>query len=135
MLGLLDTVGAHLQRVGLAGAGSGWWLAKGLMPPHPDRVVALFEYAGQPPSARAHLDRPGLQVRVRGRRMDDGGNEYSEARATIENIYLTLHAQAESDVGDDRIMSLVAVQSPFPLGLDANNRLEFAVNFICLTQR
>lgn len=133
MLSLLDAIAMHLTSQGLVDGTSGWGLAKGWMPPEPDRVIALFEYAGSPPQNAAPLDRPGLQVRLRGDKQQVSG-AYAAARAQIERIRESLHAVG-AEVIAPAVRAVVATQSVFPLGLDDNHRIEFACNFECWISR
>lgn len=130
---LLDVVGSYLATAGFVGGSSGWTLASGWMPPTPDHVVALFEYSGGPPQNAAPLDRPGLQIRVRGDKQSVTG-AYTAARLQIERIRQSLHASG-AEVIAPNVRAIVATQSVFPLGLDDNDRIEFACNFECWISR
>jgi len=126
---LLDTVATYLTDRTLVGGATGWTLAKGWMPPTPDKIVGLFEYAGSPPDNRPHLDRPGLQVRVRGDK-HDVADAYAVARRHVQAIRGALHTQCVPG-----LIGIAAVQSAFPLGLDDSQRIEFVCNFECWIDR
>lgn len=130
---LLDSVGSYLTMAGLVGGTTGWLLAKGWMPPTPDHIVALFEYAGGPPQNAAALDRPGLQIRVRGDKQSVAG-AYAAARLHIERVRQSLHASVAETIAPG-VRAVVATQSAFPLGLDDNDRIEFVCNFECWISR
>lgn len=106
---------------------------KGFMPDQPDNMVALFEYAGKPMeltmgTGDPTLERPGLQVRVR-------NTSYPTGRAKIEQVVDILHGLTEQVLGGKRYLLIRANQSPESIGLDANNRSEFVVNFSVLKER
>lgn len=106
---------------------------KGFMPDQPDNMVALFEYAGNPMeltmgTGDPTLERPGLQVRVR-------NTSYPTGRAKIEQVVDILHGLTEQVLGGKRYLLIRANQSPESIGLDANNRSEFVVNFSVLKER
>lgn len=106
---------------------------KGFMPDQPDNMVALFEYAGNPMeltmgTGDPTLERPGLQVRVR-------NTSYPTGRAKIEQVVDILHGLTEQVLGGKRYLLIRANQSPASMGLDANNRSEFVVNFSVIKER
>lgn len=102
----------------------------GEIPDSPDEVIGLFQYAGQGPLVGADIERPGLQVRVRG--------SYETA---ITNIYAI--SEILSEVGNEvngtlpegitidstLYLRIASVQSPFPLAYDSKERKEFVQNF------
>lgn len=128
---LLDDIAGYLQTQGVGIVGND--LFNGYMPDQPDNLVALFEYAGSPMeltmgTGDPTLERPGLQVRVR-------NNLYPSAKAKIEAIVDVLHGLTETVISGKRYLLIRANQSPASMGLDANNRSEFVVNFSVLKER
>lgn len=123
---LLDDIATYLQTGGVGTVGTD--LFKGELPPDPDNCVAIYEYAGQPPFVSVDIDRPGLQVRVRNK-------GYAQARAKIDQIYLLLHALANTTINGTRYLIVRAVQSPFSMGRDSNNLVELVQNFIIMKER
>lgn len=123
---ILDDIATYLQAGGVGTIGTD--LFKGELPPDPDNCVAIYEYAGQPPLVSVNIDRPGLQVRVR-------NQGYAQARAKIEQVYLLLHALANTTLSGERYLIIRAVQSPFSMGRDSNNLLELVQNFIIMKER
>lgn len=130
MLLLLDDIASYLASFGVGTVGTD--IYKGFMPDQPDNLVALFEYAGSPTELTMcdspTLERPGLQVRVR-------NISYAAGRAKIEAIVDILHGLGNTVLGSTRYLLIRANQSPESLGLDANNRSEFVVNFSVLKER
>ncbi len=118
---LLDEIGAWLVERGVAGGATGWALAKAYMPPSPDQVVGLFETGGFLPSPSA--DRLTFQVRVRGAKLD-----YPGARSKIGQALDALQKLA-GELSGAGYVSITAMQAPFPMGYDANDRPEVACNF------
>lgn len=137
-MALLDDIGDHLVAALVVGGATGWTLAKGFMPPSPDKVVALFETpgleAGHVPDLGSEeaFDQPGLQVRVRGSAFD-----YATARTKIQEAFEALHGnEPVVTSGEPLIVYINAVQSaPLPMGLDGSNRPEMTWNFIMMRQR
>lgn len=121
---LLDEIGQFLIDQNLVGGATGWTLAKGWMPPEPNKVVGVFEYPGEPPFAgRIEIDIPAFQIRVRAEKED-----YVAARTEIEAIYLALHGYSGTLSGVYYVM-ITALASPLPLGRDENERPEIVQNF------
>lgn len=121
---LLDNIGAYLAANSVGTVGSTIFL--GDMPEMPNDLIALFEYAGDPPDDThdgKHYENPGLQVRVR-------GVSYSTVRAKIADIENLLHTLANRHLSGTRYLFIRAVQSPFPIGRDQQKRVELVQNFI-----
>lgn len=130
---LLDDVVDILSTggIGTAASTSDWGLFIGFMPPFPDRAIAVFETGGQG-SIRAMSSGPGLataeqpriQVLVRGTAFD-----YQAARVKSNRCFLLLDQMEEKTVNSTRYLWSAAIQSPFSLGMDENNRPSFACNY------
>ncbi len=128
---LLDDIANLLQSKGIGTVNID--IFKGYKPDQPDNIVALFEYAGSPMELTMGnddptLERPGLQVWVR-------NYLYPAGRAKIEQIVDALHGEAELTLNGDRYLLIRANQSPESMGMDANNRSEFVVNFSIIKER
>lgn len=128
-MAMLEDIGAYLVAHSFGTAGTN--LFYGDMPETPDVCIALFEYAGEPPEDTHDskgIDNPGLQVRVR-------GTSYATARATVLSIQDHLHTLHNTALTAGRYLLIRAVQSPFSLGRDSQNRIEIVQNFIVTKAR
>lgn len=128
---LLDDIATYLQAQGVGTVNAD--IFKGYYPDKPDNLVVLFEYAGEATEMTMGtgdpiIERPGLQVRVRDK-------SYSAGRSKIALAVTALHGLANVVLGGKRYLLIRANQSPESLGLDANNRSEFVVNFSVLKER
>lgn len=126
-MAILDDLAAYIATAGHGTVGTN--LFKGHLPAQPDAAIALYEYQGEANvnvfgGAAAINERPRVQVRVRGALMD-----YPTARTKIQSIYRLLDAVEEEDLSGTRYNRIAALQAPFSLGVDANDRPEFACNF------
>jgi hypothetical protein len=117
---LLDDIGQYLQSKGVGTLGADIFL--GMIPDQPDNLVALFEYAGNPPDLNWNGEYPSLQVMVR-------NTSYPAGRTKIEQVRDTLHGLCEQVINGTRYLLIKAKQSPESLGRDDNNRCEFVINF------
>jgi hypothetical protein len=124
---LLDEMADRLDDEGLVA--SGYELRKGPMPASPDQVIVLRESGGPASDVTFDgqvVDRPVLQVVVRG-----GPNDYQSPRNAIETIFRAVVDDWGAFVVDGvRYLGLTALQTPFPLRVDENDRQELAVNFL-----
>jgi hypothetical protein len=101
----------------------------------PDLCVAVTEYGGPAGvdffgEVTPTLERPRVQVRVRGEAYD-----YDGPRTRLELIYQALGARSAFTVNGVRYLDLSPIQTPFPMGKDESNRWMFAVNFEALKER
>jgi hypothetical protein len=95
------------------------------MPDKPDAAVCVYEYGGAPP--RFLHDGQGWEnMRVQALVRDF---DYSAGRAKAQSIYDLLNGKANEQVGGDFYLFIGAIQSPFPLGQDEQERYRLAVNF------
>ena len=128
-MSLLEDVLTLLQgaAVGTPGTdlyGAGWYDEGGA----PDAQVAVFEYGSDPPS---HVLGPTNEassvhhrVQVVARSFD-----YLAARAKAQAAYDALANRVEITVGGRRYIRIEALQEPFDMGRDENNRRLVACNF------
>lgn len=119
---MLQDIADKLVALGLADATS-WPCFQSTMPPEPAQAIALFETSGHPPGTRQKLDRPGLQVRVRGAQAG-----YPAAAAKIKAIRLALHGFSGT-IGATYYPWIKATGSPGSLGYDPNGRPELVCSF------
>lgn len=123
---MLNEIGTYLQSQGTGTLGADLFL--GLMPDQPDNCIVLFEYAGSPPDLHWNGEYPGLQVRVRNK-------SYAAGRAKIGEVVKELHGLHEQVLNGTRYLLIKARGSPEVLQRDANNRIEFFVNFEIIKER
>ena len=98
----------------------------GKLPDAPDSAAALMEYAGSfgqfsHDSAVAEFERPRFQINVR-------DAVYATGRATIESIYKGVPA-SNIMLNGTQYLRIVALQPPFFLKRDENDRPIFICNF------
>lgn len=122
---LLDELGLYLQAQGVGTLGTD--LFTGTLPDAPDNAVAIYEYGGVSPVStlgpgQAKFERPRIQVLAR-------ATTYSAARSKIETVFKLLHGLANTSLSSVRYLLVEAVQSPFFMEKDANNRVKLACNF------
>ena len=103
-------------------------------PTTPDALICVFSYAGSPPDRTYDTSgnaRPNIQVWVRG-----AINGAGAARTLAETIFNDLDGLANTDISGNRYVGIMANQSsPNHLGKDANNRMEYSVNFSVIRAR
>ncbi len=133
-MSFLDEIESHLVSQGLgktpgSTSTNAWTIYRTLMPESPDRVIGLFETSGEPPTAGAGVDKPGLQVRIRGPKMKESTGAYSTARTQIGSIKDTLHEFDPGSISGRHYGGMWAEQEPFSLGYDDNDRPELSCNF------
>ena len=128
---MLTEIAAYLAAKGIGTLGTDLFAA--FMPDQPNNCIALFEYAGSPMELTMGdddpvLERPGLQVKVR-------NTDYQTGKAKIDDTVDALHGLANQTLSNTRYLLIKANQSPESMGLDANWRSEFVVNFSVLKER
>jgi Bacteriophage minor capsid protein len=97
------------------------------MPDTPDDAVCLYEYAGIPPQF-AHdgqqWENPRVQVVTR-----DSKLNYASARAKAQSVYDVLNGTVNTTIDSRHYLKILALQSPFPMGADENDRPRIVINF------
>ncbi|MHC5112316.1 MAG: minor capsid protein [Planctomycetota bacterium] len=101
-------------------------------PPAPDTLVGLFETAGTSPvhvfttsSQTRNYEQTGLQVLVR-------SSSYQTARNLAETAYTLLDGLAGTNLPTatgPSYLSVAAIQNPFSIGRDDNERYVMSCNF------
>lgn len=71
--------------LGTLAASTGWAIFASQMPTNPDTVIAVFTTGGLPPDPKWLLDRPFVQVRVRGS-VGDYSNAWNKAQAIKDDL-------------------------------------------------
>ncbi|MFW6079002.1 MAG: minor capsid protein [Gemmatimonadota bacterium] len=129
-MALLEDVSTRLADQGVVGGATGWTVVRDAMPSGPDQVVVVTETPGEAPGTRTEIDRPHLQARTRG--AEDAGR--SAARSKAGDVYDALHGFTGTIDGTYYI-GIYAMQTPFFLRVDENDRYEYGVNFRILRSR
>ena len=107
-------------------------LTRGFQPDTPNTITTLIESGGVFPlhafstgGGTRIYERPTLQVMSR-------STDYQTVRATMEDVFTILdgfnNAGLPTSTGV-RYAAIDAVQSPFAIGRDSNDRFEMSVNF------
>lgn len=117
---MIRDIAQYLQSNGIGVLGTDIFL--GQLPASSDNVIAVFEYAGEPPDLHSNIEYPGLQIMVRNKSYDAG-------RQKIEQIRNVLHGVTETVINLHRYLLIRANQSPAFLQRDENNRAIFVCNF------
>jgi hypothetical protein len=117
---ILQDLATLLQSASVATMGTD--LFAGRMPPHPDRVLSLYEYAGFAPletlgAAGMALDRPSVQMIARG-----GRGNYPEAHALLIAARDVLIGVVDTSTNGGRLLRVRAAGSITTLGEDDNER-------------
>lgn len=123
---LLDALVDYIE-ANVAGLTEGTNLFKSLLPPTPDAAVALYEYPGAPGTytyggTGASPERPKVQIVAR-------ATTYSSARSTLESIYTFLDGKTGLTLSGVSYLGIFAIQAPFAVERDSNNRELVACNF------
>jgi hypothetical protein len=109
---------------GVLSAVTGWGIWIGREPETPDQAVTVYDYGGDPPSPKHLIDRPAVQVRVRG--VPYG---YAAAYAHALKCREALQGYAGHDVGSTRYVLITAASDPVFLQYDARSRPIWVVNY------
>lgn len=125
MARLLDNLVTYLIAEGIATKG-GKDIFIGVLPENQDNAVKLNQTGGLEPSHYLPIEQPTVQVMVRNTAFGAG---LDKAKA----IYDALHRQGDNLLlasGGVDVMTCFAIQEPFHLGQDENQRHLFVVNFV-----
>lgn len=120
---MVDDIAGFLQAAGVGTQGTD--LFKYRMPDAPDSALCIYEDAGHPPEMVQEgivYDNPSLQVMARDK-------TYSVARSKIESIVKLIGSLRNTQIGPAKYLRVIPTQSPFPLGVDDQNRHRLVVNF------
>lgn len=130
---ILEAVGTYLQSNNVGTLGTNLFLA--VMPEAPDACVAVYETQGVAPlmtmnnTAAWAIDRPGLQVVVRGARGD-----YPAARDKADQIRALLAKVTDQSLSGINVMRISPSGAVSPVGNDDNQRPMISVNFDCMVR-
>lgn len=94
-------------------------------PESPDDCITIYKNSGQSPTPNNVFKTPAIQLIVR-------GVNVTETEMLAEKITDSLNGYNSKPLipGGKRIYNVQALQSPYNLGKDKNNRYEFTVNFL-----
>ena len=115
---MLDEIAGYMTANGIG------QVFKARMPDTPDDAVCLYKYPGAPPEFShdgQDWENLRLQVVVRGK-------QYDASRQKTQQVYDLLNGKVNEMIGS-LYFSIRAMQSPFPLNVDSNERYRMAVNF------
>ena len=96
----------------------------GKMPATPNAAVTVMGSGGITPNPKFLLDRPSIQVMIRG-----GVNGYSAAYDKAVEVNNALLGLPSQDVNGDRWVQINMIGDIVPLGFDSKNRAKFSINF------
>lgn len=97
----------------------------GRMPDDPDICIGVFQYGGQPiDEVTEDMEFPGLQVVIRGAK-----NGFDAGMTMAEAVRAALHGITDTTLTTTYYYRISANQSPEQMGLDANDRPLFVINF------
>ena len=124
-MGMLEDLSTYLAAQGIGTEGTDLFI--GAMPDSPDACVAIYQYSGLTPikamgiAAGGYVfERPRVNVRVR-------STTFVAGQAKAQDVFDKLGGY--SNDGVPGIVFVDALQSPFQLGPDENNRQLFGCNF------
>ena len=118
---------ANYLDANVAGLTLGTNLFIGRMPDDPNACVAVYEYGGTRPDQTMGgglpvLQNPSIQVRVR-------DASYASAETTAILCSQALEAIVDETINTTRYNRVTAIQAPFPLERDPEDRIVFVQNF------
>jgi len=130
---ILDDVATYLvAQTTLTVGGTTGTLGKAIMlDTEPDTIAVLFETGGgaseyafstSTGTVAVVYEQPNLQLLSR-------STTYTQARTVAETVYTTLNGLGTTTMTGTRYLSVDAVQSPFSIGRDDNERYLVSVNF------
>lgn len=125
---LLDDLGVYLQAQSIGTVGTD--LFKGILPESPDDCISIDQSGGVEPDRELPLEKPTIQVLVRN---DDYATGLTKAKAIYDLLHRAGHdngAEPVLKVGGVDVMDIFAMQEPFHLGKDENERDLFTLNFV-----
>ena len=129
----LDDISLLLTTSTVAGGATGWPLYLGHLPDSSaigDKAVAVLGTAGSPSHARVSLERPGLQVLVRGEPINQTSTGYQDAEARAVLIDHAIHAYVGTpDGAGSRVAGLWNESGPAFAGFDEGQRPMFSANY------
>ncbi len=130
---ILDDVSAHLianTTVFTIAGTTGNLSIEQALDSMPDTLVTLYE---QPGLVNEYSFSTGVRVTVEYERPNmqaiSRSTRATTARANIEKVYTTLDGLTNTTMGTTRYLEFEAVQAPFQIGRDENERHLWSLNF------
>lgn len=97
----------------------------GMMPKAPDACICIYDTGSwRQPETGFSCQYPTIMVKIRGPR----GN-YTTGYAKAKEVFDALHATYNETWNSTLYVFIIAIQDPFFIGYDENNRPLFSVNF------
>lgn len=132
-MAILDDVGTLLTGSTVAGGATGWPLYLGHLPDSStigDKAVAAIEQTGESYIPRTGIERPGVQILVRGEAITTTSTAYQVAmdRALLIADVLRDYAGSPGSTGS-RFVAVFNDSGPFFGGYDESWRPLFSANF------
>ena len=127
---LLPEIAQEIEDNALATRGTDLFL--GVLPPNPSSCCALVEYTGEEPLRTQNEGAAGLSAQgsIRPRvQLLCRASAYETGRSLIEQIWRALDVITNQELSGTFYQSVRAMQSPFLLDRDENDRYIFAANF------
>lgn len=131
-MAFLDEVATLVESSTVAGGATGWLLFKGIMPDSTaigDKAVALVQSAGLGRMGRVDIDRPRLQVWIRGSVNHTSTDAYEAAKSKANEVRDALHEYTGSDLTSGTHYLGIWCDNMAFAGWDEGNRPLFAGNF------
>jgi len=129
LMAVLTDVGAYLDtNVSAVSLTAGTNLFYGRLPDSPDTCVALYETGGQGPedtmgnNSAPVFENPRVQIIVR-------ASDYASAETLIRDCWDKLQLVSNETLTSTHYFRINAVQSPFALERDSQDRMMMACNF------
>jgi hypothetical protein len=100
------------------------------LPATPETAVGIFSGSAGPPDAKTSLDRPGVQLQVR------GDTDPRTAFALAEALRVKLHGLSNLTLASGTLVKLITANQSQPvyIGTDENGRHQYSVNLSCITR-
>lgn len=123
---LLPDISSRLDSQGRGTRGTDIFVSKS--PDSPDNVIVIYEFMGQEPynamgpsGTAPYVKRPRFQVVVR-------NTSYASAQTLADQIFSDLH-WFKGTIGSTTYLLIRALNQPFSIGEDENNRAQLACNY------
>lgn len=129
-----ENIRTLLGDLGLANTAA-WPVFVGYLPPTPGQCIALFPTAGEPPVTKVGLDKPGVQLTIRGAENDEHVGDYAGPANKAEEIYEALDGVGPQTVGGTDYREFFAESAPYFRERDENGRVVFTLSFTAWVSR
>lgn len=126
-MGVLEDVGARIDSE-IVTLTLGTNLFYGRLPDSPDTCVAVYQYGGEQAvgtmggDSMPVIEQPRIQVVTR-------ASGYVTAQSLATSVWYALEAVLNETLTSTLYYKITAIQSPFPMERDSQDRIMFAQNF------